>query len=485
MPSTRPPSVIIVGAGFAGLAAARDLHARGFHVRLVDARARIGGRVHTIRDGFVDGQHGEAGGELIDREHTAAIELAQSLGLRLTRILRKGFGSHLVGPGGRVRHHVSQTTDWKKLANAFSGALEVYRRAGDRHGWDGAVARVLGARSPEQHLEALRTGHGASAKEVAWLCTQVASLHGFFLADGDELSMLMLLDELMAAEDPGARQAFRIDGGNDRLAAAMARTLAKDAILLEREVVAITQTESGVRVSLAATIAAGIPTACSKPATSSSPRPPPRCAASASIRRCRRNSIARSTRCRTASRRRRCCSARIRSGAPPIGLAPTARTSTSALCGMARKDNQDARRSSYRSPADRRARRRRSCCARKARKDFSSASLDARESREAREPREPREEDGARTWNGSSGRTRGHRVAFDDVGARSVGGRRLCVFQPVVRSVAAAMAVGARRQNPVRRRAYEPGVAGLHERRGHHGTTRRDGSARAGGKVRI
>src|SRR5688572_31831243 len=99
MPSTRPssssPSVIIVGAGFAGLAAARDLHARGFHVRLLEARDRISGRVHTIRDGFIDGQHGEAGGELIDREHTAAIELAKSLGLRLTRILRKGFGSHL------------------------------------------------------------------------------------------------------------------------------------------------------------------------------------------------------------------------------------------------------------------------------------------------------------------------------------------------------------------------------------------------------
>jgi monoamine oxidase len=250
MPSSRPSSVIIVGAGFAGLAAARDLHARGFHVRLVEPRARIGGRVHTIRDGFIDDQHGEAGGELIDHEHTAAIELAQSLGLRLTRILRKGFGSHLVGPGGRVRHHVSQTTDWKRLAEAFSGALDVYRRAGDRHGWDSAVARVFGARSPEQHLEALGAGRKASAKEVAWLCTQVAALHGFFLADGDELSMLMLLDELMSDKDPGARKSFRIVGGNDRLAMAMARKLEKDAILLQREVVAITQTENGVRVSV-------------------------------------------------------------------------------------------------------------------------------------------------------------------------------------------------------------------------------------------
>jgi monoamine oxidase len=250
MPSTRPPSVIIVGAGFAGLAAARDLHARGFHVRLIDARDRIGGRVHTIRDGFADGQHGEAGGELIDREHTAARELAQSLGLKLTRILRTGFGSHLVGPGGRVRHHVSQSTDWKKLSKAFSGALDAYRRAGDRHGWDSAVARVLGARSPTQHLEALHAGRKTSANDVAWLCTQVSSLHGFFLADAAQLSMLMLLDEMMAGSDPGEREMYRIAGGNDRLATAMARRLGKDAIVLRREVVAITQTGNGVRVNL-------------------------------------------------------------------------------------------------------------------------------------------------------------------------------------------------------------------------------------------
>jgi monoamine oxidase len=248
--STRPSSVIIVGAGFAGLAAARDLHARGFHVRVIEPRARIGGRVHTIRDGFINDQHGEAGGELIDHDHTATIELAQSLGLRLTRILRKGFGSHLVGPGGRVRHHVSQTTDWKRLAAAFSGALGVYRRAGDRHGWDSAVARVLATRSPEQHLKALGAHRKASAKEVAWLCSQVTSLHGFFLADGGEMSMLMLLDELMSDEDPGARRSFRIVGGNDRLATAMAKKLGKEAILLQHEVVAITQTEHGVRVSV-------------------------------------------------------------------------------------------------------------------------------------------------------------------------------------------------------------------------------------------
>src|SRR5881392_2510676 len=56
-------SVLIVGAGLAGLAAARELERRGCRVIVCEARQRIGGRVWTLRDGFV-GMHGEAGGEM-------------------------------------------------------------------------------------------------------------------------------------------------------------------------------------------------------------------------------------------------------------------------------------------------------------------------------------------------------------------------------------------------------------------------------------
>ncbi|XP_073312980.1 polyamine oxidase 2-like isoform X1 [Primulina huaijiensis] len=45
--TTNSPSVIVIGAGFAGIAAARALHDASFQVTLLESRDRIGGRVHT------------------------------------------------------------------------------------------------------------------------------------------------------------------------------------------------------------------------------------------------------------------------------------------------------------------------------------------------------------------------------------------------------------------------------------------------------
>ncbi len=53
-PAHRPPpdakSVLVVGAGMAGLAAARSMADAGWPVRVIEARDRIGGRVYTNRD---------------------------------------------------------------------------------------------------------------------------------------------------------------------------------------------------------------------------------------------------------------------------------------------------------------------------------------------------------------------------------------------------------------------------------------------------
>src|SRR5262245_619622 len=56
--------VIVIGAGFGGVSAAYELKIAGYDVTVVEARDRIGGRVHTLEN-FIKDKTVEAGGELI------------------------------------------------------------------------------------------------------------------------------------------------------------------------------------------------------------------------------------------------------------------------------------------------------------------------------------------------------------------------------------------------------------------------------------
>jgi monoamine oxidase len=70
-------SVLIIGAGAAGLAAARDLAAAGLSVTIIEARDRIGGRVHTVRDESFNLPI-ELGAEFVHGKHPALIKLLDS-----------------------------------------------------------------------------------------------------------------------------------------------------------------------------------------------------------------------------------------------------------------------------------------------------------------------------------------------------------------------------------------------------------------------
>jgi monoamine oxidase len=74
---TRNNSVLIIGAGAAGLAAARDLAASGLGVTILEARDRIGGRVHTIRDESFNLPI-ELGAEFVHGKHPALFKLLDS-----------------------------------------------------------------------------------------------------------------------------------------------------------------------------------------------------------------------------------------------------------------------------------------------------------------------------------------------------------------------------------------------------------------------
>jgi monoamine oxidase/putrescine oxidase len=73
--------VAVLGAGLAGLAAARDLARGGADVIVLEARDRVGGRVEAMT--LPDGSTVQMGGEVVGAAHHAYLELAAELGLTI------------------------------------------------------------------------------------------------------------------------------------------------------------------------------------------------------------------------------------------------------------------------------------------------------------------------------------------------------------------------------------------------------------------
>jgi monoamine oxidase len=214
MPGLDNVRVIVAGAGLAGLAAARALEERNADVTVVEARDRVGGRVWTIRDGFRQRQHAEAGADLIEGEQESTLTLARSLGLHPVRILRSGFGYY--GPDKRGRLTVQRLESaMREMKAPLEAAMHDYELAEER--WDSAIARRLARQSVADWLE--------RANAPAWIRARMRGLRGLFLADPEELSLLSLVDFFATVGNPGEGEMFRIKEGNDRLASELAKRL--------------------------------------------------------------------------------------------------------------------------------------------------------------------------------------------------------------------------------------------------------------------
>jgi monoamine oxidase len=229
--------VIVAGAGLAGLTAARTIARAGGEVRVFDARPRPGGRVWTVRDGFAGGGHGELGGEFIDEEHTAIRDLCGEVGLPIVRILPGGFTHRFRDEGNGFR--LSRTRPWQELETLLEPLIDRYRRARGEAA-PGALREIA-----RLSLREWLRRQGATSEQHS----MADALRGFFLADPDELSVLPVIEQIARGGSPARTKVHRIEGGADRLIAALART---DGIAmhLRHRVVAIAHDSNAVRCTI-------------------------------------------------------------------------------------------------------------------------------------------------------------------------------------------------------------------------------------------
>jgi monoamine oxidase len=81
--SAAPKKIIIIGAGMAGLSAGYELTQLGHDVTILEARARPGGRVHTLREPFDGGLYAEAGAARIPDNHDLTLKYVKLFDLPL------------------------------------------------------------------------------------------------------------------------------------------------------------------------------------------------------------------------------------------------------------------------------------------------------------------------------------------------------------------------------------------------------------------
>jgi monoamine oxidase len=243
--------VIVIGAGLAGLSSAYELAQAGHEVTVIEARARSGGRVWTLRDSFPEGLHAEAGATNVFDNHEWTMKYVKELGVALDPMESTGGASifHMRGkrivikPGGAVEWPIELNPEEKGLGRGALWAkyvTPVVKEFGNPEMADWPPAQ-LKRYDGMSFAEFLRR-RGASPGAVEILRLGLADQLG---EGADAVSALNLLRE--AAPRAVMKQSFSIRGGSDALPRAFAARLG-DRILYGSPVVKIEHDARGARV---------------------------------------------------------------------------------------------------------------------------------------------------------------------------------------------------------------------------------------------
>jgi len=181
--SGKGKSVVILGAGIAGLVSAYELVRSGYRVTVLEARERIGGRVWTIRADdrisqfgrpnqtaeFSNGLFFEAGAARIPSSHRAVLGYARRFGVRMEVFVNSNRNASW-DLGGKVHQE-------RRMVNDMRGRLaELLAKAIDQHALDEHV--------PKDELDVVRKFLGPYADIDAAGAYRPQGRNGFAVEGG-------------------------------------------------------------------------------------------------------------------------------------------------------------------------------------------------------------------------------------------------------------------------------------------------------------
>lgn len=245
--TTQTVDVVVVGAGMAGMMAARTLVRRSKRVVVLEARDRVGGRV---KPGKLAGHAVDVGGMWVGPTQTRLLELIKEYGLHTTPQFEDGKGvvewngKRILAEREGSGFDSETQAEYEHLVSELN---QLSARVPLDAPWTMPEAEEFDDITVEDWFE-------SKTKNKVLLSFFQLTTRGLFTADPFQMSFLYFLFYLHSGDNfetligyENAAQAFLVKETMHHLAARIADDLGKT-IVMESPVTAITQDDSGVTV---------------------------------------------------------------------------------------------------------------------------------------------------------------------------------------------------------------------------------------------